>query len=181
MSHNHSIKNRGRRFVSSIVIGMCSVNFGPNQTNKNNQYLKKSMQKHNNDAIRHHTTGKGGSSFATHFGTIFINWRKGTVSQRLIRNSIDYSILWKGNPLSTVKTFGTAHCKLCAQERLEIMKRARYRSNTLINKKRDLYEACNHKPQFHRYKPTEMTSTDETHRSRKGTNTESYHRVTASV
>ena len=139
------------------------------------------MQQHNRDAIRHHTNGKGGTSFARHFGTMFINWRKGTVTQRLIRNNINYSILWKGNPLSTVKTFGTPHCKLCAKERLEIMKRARLKPSTLINKKRDLYEACNHKPQFHRYTNKETPSTDETQGSRKGQTTESYHRVLASV
>ena len=139
------------------------------------------MQQHNRDAIRHHTNGKGGTSFARHFGTMFINWRKGTVTQRLIRNNINYSILWKGNPLSTVKTFGTPHCKLCAKERLEIMKRARLKPSTLINKKRDLYEACNHKPQFHRYTNKETPSTDETQESRKGQTTESNHRATASV
>ena len=71
----------------------------------------------------------------------------------LIRNNTEYSILWQGNPLSTVKTFGIPHCsRLCGKERLEILKRARYKPQSLINKKKDLYEACNHKPQFHRYK-----------------------------
>ena len=92
----------------------------------------------------------------------------------VIGRPFECSVLWQGNPLSTVQTFGTPHCKLCSKERLEIYKRARYKRETLINDRTNLFEACNHKPSFHRYKVDECT--DETQESRKGP-AESNHRV----
>jgi hypothetical protein len=38
---------------------------------------------------------------------------------------IKCEILWKGNPISVVKTFGKATCVLCNRERLEIIKISR--------------------------------------------------------
>ncbi|CAB9506324.1 unknown protein [Seminavis robusta] len=57
-------------------------------------------------------------------------------------NSIEISILWQGNPISTVKTFGTRHCSLCNRERLEILKRSRESPEKLINSCNEIYGAC---------------------------------------
>ena len=84
------------------------------------QHHKTRMQQHNGDAIRFHNKGQKSTAFAEHLGTVFANFDQ--LTQRLLRNSITYSILWTGNPLSTVKTFETPHCKLCTKEKLEILK-----------------------------------------------------------
>ena len=60
----------------------------------------------------------------------------------------------------TIQIFCTSKCRLCAKERIEILKRARHKPLTLINRRKDLYEACKHKPQAHRFKDLE-DSTDE--------------------
>ena len=143
------------------------------------QHLKTRMQQHNKQAIRCHKTGTSATSFARYFGTFFQNFE--VLSPRLIRNSINYSILYQGNPLSVVQTFGTPNCRLCSKERIEILKRSRHKPQSLINKRQELYEACKHKPQFHRYK-VEEASTDETSNSRKSQSAaRSNHRVLISV
>ena len=139
---------------------------------------KSRFQQHNSQIVRCHETGQRSTSVAKFFAATLMNWRPGTVSARLVRNQTKYSILWQGNPLSTVQTFGTPSCKLCSKERLEIYKRARFKRATLINERTNLFEACNHKPSFHRYKVDECT--DETQQSRKGP-AESNHRVLVSV
>ena len=125
------------------------------------QFLKKRMQGHNNDVITCQQTGKNKSSFSAHFAFMLQNFKP--ITQRLIRNSITYSILWQGNPISTVQTFGTSCCRLCTQEKIAIIRAARNQPTSLINKRQDLHEACKHIPQFHRFKETgdSTNSTDE--------------------
>ena len=112
-------------------------------------HAKTRFQHHTSNVVQCHATGKKSTSAARFFAALLMNFRPGTVSARLVRNQIEYSILWQGNPLSTVQTFGTPHCKLCSKERLEICKRARHKRDTLINDRTNLFEACNHKPSFH--------------------------------
>jgi hypothetical protein len=71
-------------------------------------------------------------------------------------------VLWKGKPLSCVKTFGTKMCKLCAKERLAILKLCR-KTKRAINVCNEIYGACRHKPRFHRFdnQLTSPVSTDE--------------------
>ena len=136
--------------------------------------LQTRFQKHTTQIIQCHETGKRSTSAARFFAATLMNFRPGTVSARLVRCQTECSILWQGNPLSTVQTFGPPHCKLCSKERLEMCKRARCKRDTLINERTDLFEACCHKPSFHRCKVDECT--DETQESRKGP-ADSDHRV----
>ena len=48
-------------------------------------------------------------------------------------------ILWKGNPISCVKTFGTKACKLCAKERFAILNLTRKTPQMSINKNNEVY------------------------------------------
>ena len=75
---------------------------------------------------------------------------------------IKMDILWQGNPLSTVKTFGRRCCKLCARERLEILKFEAKNPGFGINKHDEVHGTCHHNPKFHRFEPMMTTaSTDE--------------------
>ena len=121
--------------------------------------VKDRMEEHNSDIKICQKTGKSKSSFSSHFATVLQNFNP--ITTKLIKNSINYSILWQGNPLSTVQTFGTSRCRLCAKERIEIMKRARHKPLTLINRRIDFYESCKHIPQVHRFKAELDDSTDE--------------------
>ena len=68
---------------------------------------------------------------------------------KMVKVQVD--ILWKGNPLSCVKTFGTRGCKLCAKERMAILKLVRLEPDKAINKNNEVYGACRHRPRFHRF------------------------------
>ena len=119
------------------------------------QFIKKRMQGHNNNVITCQQTGTSKTSFARHFSTILQNFQP--ITNKIIRNSIEYSILWQGNSISTTQTFGTSNCRLCTQEKIAIIKAAKLDPTALINKRRDLHEACKHKAQFHRFKDSDST------------------------
>ena len=67
-----------------------------------------------------------------------------------------------GNPLLTVGTFGSHHCRLCSEEKLVILFGFSRKNCKMINKCGEIYSCCRHKSNFHRY-----CSTDELMR-RKG-------------
>ena len=110
---------------------------------------KSRFQRHTTQILKCHETGQKSTSVARFFAATLMNWRPGTVTANLVRHQTKCSILWQGNPLSTVQTFGTPSCKLCNKERLEICKRAKFKRAMPMNERTDLFEACNHKPSFY--------------------------------
>ena len=88
------------------------------------------------------------------------------ISSRDVREITKVSILWQGNPISSMKTFGKLNCNLCMMERLEIIKAARNDKlndeGKLINSSNEFYGACRHRTKFHRYRIFKnLISTDE--------------------
>ena len=128
------------------------------------QHFKKRMQDHIGD-VRSIRTGNSRSdktrsdTYAKHFAAISVNYED--PSPKVIRNMASYHILWKGNPLSTVKTFRTDHCILCNQERLNLFKWFKTKPDKLINACPEIYGVCKHKPKFHRLSTSLSSSTDE--------------------
>ncbi len=143
------------------------------------QHFKTRMQQHFRDVRVLAKTGTKSDSYARHFAEQLQNFED--ISNQLQRNTITCSVIWKGNPLSAVKTFGTPHCTLCARERIEILKLSRYKPHLLINSCNEIYGACRHKPKFHRYATAQ--GTDESPREMKGSNKQekSPQRLSASV
>ena len=62
-------------------------------------------------------------SYARHFASMAYGATKAP-TPGMQRDKIRCAILWQGNPLSAVKTFGKNSCKLCNRERMEIIKQA---------------------------------------------------------
>jgi hypothetical protein len=122
------------------------------------QHFKKRMQQHFNDVRRLHSQGIKSDSYAKHFAEQ--TSRFDNVTPQLQRNSIKCSVLWQGNPINVVKTFGTPNCALCNRERIEILKQSKKDPNSLINSCNEIYGACRHHPKFHRY-ISRSPSTDE--------------------
>jgi hypothetical protein len=122
------------------------------------QHFKKRMQQHFNDVRKLHQLGIKSDSYAKHFAQQFSN--SDLPTPEVQRNNISCEILWQGNPISVVKTFGTPKCALCNRERLEILKQSRKNPNSLINSCNEIYGACRHHPKFHRY-TCRPPSTDE--------------------
>jgi len=94
--------------------------------------------------------GEASDSFAAHFAKHFedtnVDATKGTV-----RKMVEAKMLWKGDPIQCMKSFGKNTCALCMQERLEILKRIREEPMKLINSNNELHGACRHKTRFHRF------------------------------
>jgi hypothetical protein len=116
------------------------------------QHVKTRMQQHVQDVKNLVTRNHRSDSFAAHFGKIIpSNTEKSKIRQHV---KIKVDILWKGLPLSCVKTFGTKTCKLCAKERYAILTQLFKDPNGTINKCPEVYGACRHKPRFHRFETT---------------------------
>ena len=73
-------------------------------------------------------------------------------------------IIWRGNIISCMKSFGKRNCKLCMKERMAILEMIEKNPKKLINSRSELYGGCRHNTAFHRYdicSPVEHPSTDE--------------------
>jgi hypothetical protein len=77
------------------------------------------------------------------------------------RNLIKCEILWQGNPISVVKTFGKSTCALCNRERMEVIKLSQLIPDKLINSFSKIHGAYRHKARFHRYHEQDALSADE--------------------
>ena len=99
-------------------------------------------------------------SFAAHFCQFIPPEAPRKGSTKYIKMRVE--TVWKGDPMSTVKTFGSNRCKLCARERLAIVHALRKEPEKCINSCSELYGACRHKPRFHRFrKDDDPANTDE--------------------
>ena len=123
------------------------------------QFFKMRMRGHFQDVKTLMETGKKKDSYAGHFAGI---WPPGadTPSPGVQRDLIKCDIMWQGNPISAVKTFGKISCVLCNKERLMIIKLSRSSPETIINSCSEIHGACRHIPRFHRYHE-QTPSTDE--------------------
>ena len=125
------------------------------------------MAGHYSDVRRLVLTDKKSDSFASHFSKFFNTESKPTPS--LLREKIEFSILWQGNPLSVQKSFGTKTCRLCMKESTHILKELHTNPNKLINHNSKIYTSCHHKTRFHRF-PKINHGTDEPCTGRKTQN-----------
>jgi hypothetical protein len=125
------------------------------------QNFKNRMEGHHNDVGLFHNPNKPAKrsdSYSRHFATQLQNWK--AIPPKVQREHYSSKILWQGNPISAVKSFGTQHCILCNKERLAIFKQFKKDPQSLINSCGEIYGGCLHKPKFHRYS-NKQTSTDE--------------------
>ena len=114
------------------------------------QEFKTRMRQHFEDVKKLVKTGKNSDSYARHFASLWPP-EKGTPSSGAQREEIECRVLWQGNPINATKSFGKHNCTLCNRERLEIIKRSRFKPGSIINSCSEIYGACRHKTKFHRY------------------------------
>ena len=68
---------------------------------------------------------------------------------------MQFDILWKGNSIANVNTFGSQKCKLCEAERLYLVSEMYGKAKAkLMNKADEIFGPCRHKASFHRYLST---------------------------
>jgi hypothetical protein len=139
---------------SIVVYQATCLETGKKYIGNTQRHVKKRMSEHVGDTKRLYFNNTKSDSFAEHFCQFIPkgipNTKEGKKeATKFIKVKVD--ILWQGNPLSCVKTFGTKACKLCAREKLAILKTSRKNPDKLINKNFEIYGACRHNPKFHRF------------------------------
>ncbi|CAB9514199.1 expressed unknown protein [Seminavis robusta] len=137
-----------------VIYCIKCINSGKEYVGATQRNVKERTYQHFTDVMRLLYGKRKSDSYARHFANEFQNFAHPSpfrLNGDIQRNSIEISIIWQGNPISTVKTFGTRHCSLCNRERLEILKRSRESPEKLINSCNEIYGACRHKPRFHKY------------------------------
>ena len=157
----------GGKCRSSIVVykAIC-LKTNKNYIGNTQQHLKTRMQGHVQDTKKLFINNKSSDSFAAHFASLV---PEGTAKKNVKDFvKVKVEILWQGNPLSCVKSFGTRDCKLCAKERYAIIKSTRENPKLAINKCNEVHGACRHKPRFHRFDHSgnANSSTDESERTK---------------
>jgi len=136
------------------------------------QQVKTRTNQHLQEVVKLIKTGQGADSFASHFAEHFVNDEeklkeflkveevKATVGN--VRKMVKMEVLWQGNPIKCMKSFGKRTCVLCMKERLEMLKRSKENPEQLINSRGEIYGACRHKTKFHRFKSSNTkASTDD--------------------
>ena len=78
------------------------------------QQLKARMDQHFGDVVKLVNKGDKSDSFASHFAKHFSDDKKDVkVKRKDVRSMVKMDILWQGNPISCMKTFGQLNCRLC--------------------------------------------------------------------
>ena len=110
--------------------------------------MKTRTQQHVQDVKRLFIEDKRSDSFAAHFAALV---PEGTAKKNVkdfIKVKVD--ILWHGDSLSCVKTFGTKGCKLCSKG-YSIIKLIHTTPHLAINKCNEVHGTCCNIPRFHRF------------------------------
>jgi hypothetical protein len=126
------------------------------------QYFKSRMRGHFQDVNQIVEKNVYSDSYAKHFGG---QVPKGASAPTpgMQRDLISSSILWKGDPLTAVKSFRwNSCCQLYNQERMAIDKACQHKdAKGLVNSRSELHGACRHIPRFHRLSIKAAPSADE--------------------
>jgi hypothetical protein len=124
------------------------------------QHFKMWMKGHFQDVKKLMENGVHLDSYAPHFAGV---WPRGAAvpTPGMQHDLVKCEIIWQGNPISVVKTFGKNTCALCNREQMEIIKISRSTPNILINSCSKIHGACRQKPRFHRYHKQDNPSADD--------------------
>ncbi len=95
------------------------------------------------------TKGTKLDSFASHFTHHCKKEVKPTSNE--LRKMMKVKIVWQGNMVSCMKSFGKLNCSLCMQERIKILCTIHQEEWKIINHCNEIYGACQHKMRFHRF------------------------------
>jgi hypothetical protein len=113
------------------------------------QKLKDHMGQHLNDVKKLVTEGTKSDSFASHFTHHCKKEVKPTSDE--LHKMMKVKIIWQGNVISCMKSFGKLNCSLCMRERIEILHTIHQEEWKIKNHCNEIYGACRHKTRFHRF------------------------------
>jgi hypothetical protein len=107
------------------------------------------MGQHLYDIKKLVTKGIKSDSFASHFANHCKKEVKPTSNE--LHKMMKVKIVWQGNAISWMKSFGKMNCSLCMRERIEILCTICQEEWKIINHCNEIYGACRHKTRFHRF------------------------------
>ena len=139
----------------------CKVT-GKNYLGQTQQQQKRRMQQHSNKTRRLFRNRESSDSCAHHFSNQFNH----EPTPKQMQNINGHEIVWQGNPISVMKTFGTLHSSLCVKKRCQIIKEKFAKNNKIISSCNEIHGTCRHKPRFHRFKIS-SSSADESCRDKR--------------
>lgn len=111
--------------------------------------LKKRMEGYMNDIKKILDSKDFSNIFVTYFATVYTRLYGNEFNINNLKKMLAYKILWSGNPLSIVRGYGLIDCRICAEEKLNILFSGARRRNLIINKSNDIYCPCRYKGTFH--------------------------------
>ena len=108
------------------------------------QKLKSRMDQHLGDVVKLVNKDEKSDSFASHFASHCEgdNDKETKLKRKDVRSKVKVEIIWQGDAISCMKSFGQLNCSLCMRERLEILKMSKQDPENLINSKSEIYGAC---------------------------------------
>jgi hypothetical protein len=68
-----------------------------------------------------------------------------------LRAKLIFNVVYQGNPISAVRSFGTNRCKICMKEQIEILKHSFDPTVKLMNSRLEIHSSYLHKPEFRRF------------------------------
>jgi hypothetical protein len=166
---NHASKINGKCAYNGECRKMCVVYKATcrvcdeSYIGQTQQKLKDWIGQHLNDVKKLITKGIKSDSFASHFANHCKKETKPTNDE--LRRMMKVKIIWQGNAISCMKSFGKLNCSLCMRKRIKILRTICQEEWKIINTCNEIYGACQQKTRFHRFlnKHTNVknTSTDE--------------------
>ena len=115
------------------------------------QKVKKRMEAHLGKVCNLANKNQHSDSFARHFASICQASDGNKLTRKDVRKYMTVEIMWEGNPITVMKTFGKPSCSLCMREKINILQSIRRNPKLTINTRSELYGACRHNTRFHRY------------------------------
>ena len=105
------------------------------------------MHQHHADASWLRLRGLASDSFAEH--TVSHLPPRISPTAAAMAERWQYEIVWRGDPIKTMTSFGTLECRLCMREKITILNASWDSPERMLNKQREIYGACHHKAKFH--------------------------------
>ena len=114
--------------------------------------LKTRFNQHYCDVKKRLEKGKNKTRFSKHFASCYQEeYGTKVYNVKKMKKLVRHEVLWEGNPLSCVKTYGTKQCTLCAEEKYAIWSETGRNFKYCLNKRKEIFSKCAHNVYFHHF------------------------------
>ena len=140
------------RSLCVIYIASDKANTGKHCIGSTQNFIEERYKGHYQDVRKRVKEDEKSSSFANHFASCFPKGEN--IKSGQVRDLIVVDVLWQGNIINCMKTFGARRCSLCMREKCFILDSHKKDKHKLINHRSEIFGGCRHQPLFHRFRLT---------------------------